>query len=128
MSRAGKKVEAAVTAMRECVGGDSVLADDRVLARLALAALSAADCEPGLIYDDPRPISGIYYHGADAGGYSVNFAGVTRIVAYPEHGLSDFTPFFAVYQGDHLQARVPASAVSVTYSPLPPMGTESGGR
>jgi hypothetical protein len=116
MSRAGKKVEAAVAAMRERVGSDSVLADDRVLVTLALAALSAADCEPGLIYDDLRQIRSIYYHGPDAGGYTVNFAGVTRIIAYREHGLSDFTPFFAVYQGDHLQARVPAHAVTVTYA------------
>ena len=69
-----------------------------------------------LIYDDPRPISGIYYHGEDAGGYSVDMSGVTRISAYREHGQSDFTPFFAVFQGDHLQARVPASAVTVTYA------------
>ncbi len=70
-----------------------------------------------LIYDDPRPIAGVYFHhGEDAGGYTVGFSNVTKIIAYREHGPGDFMPFFAVYQGDHLQARVPAHAVYVNYA------------
>lgn len=73
-----------------------------------------------LIYDDPRPILSIWYEGEGMGGYSIvpNLDKSTgKIVAYREHGVSDFTPYFAVY--DHsgsIKARVPAHMVTVIYA------------
>ena len=73
-----------------------------------------------LIYDDPREIMSIWYAGEDAGGYSTSprhDGSTSKIVAYREHGVSDFTPYFAVY--DHagaIKARVPAHLVTVIYA------------
>lgn len=72
--------------------------------------------EPCLTYDDPREISAIHEAGDDGAFWRVGYAQVTRIVAYKEHGLSDFVPWFAVYQGDHLATRVPGHTVSVSYA------------
>lgn len=72
-----------------------------------------------LIYDDPRPIESIWFPGEDAGGYCTvtKGYGVTKIVAYREHGVSDFVPYYAVYGEDgQIRARVPAHMVTVVYS------------
>lgn len=74
--------------------------------------------EVPLIYDDCREIKAIWFPGEDAGGYSVgskNYS-ATKIVAYKEHGQMDFVPFFAVYDGDHLECRIPAHMVMVVYA------------
>lgn len=70
---------------------------------------------PCLIYDDPREIEGVYYPGEDGGCYRKGNSGVTRIVAYREHGQGDFVPYFAIYRGDEIAHRVPASFVEVGY-------------
>lgn len=73
-----------------------------------------------IIYNDPRPIQAIWYPGEDGGGYSTDarYDGSTsKIVAYPEHGLSDFTPYYAVYDLEgQIKARVPAHMVTVIYA------------
>ncbi|HYE38190.1 hypothetical protein [Methylocaldum sp.] len=71
--------------------------------------------DPCLIYDDPRPVLGIYYDDEQGTSHSVGTCGCTAIVAYKEHGVGDYQPFFAVYYGDELRARVPAWKVSVGY-------------
>lgn len=72
---------------------------------------------PCLIYDDPRPIAAIWFdHGQ---GYRVSEASdyaCSRIVAYREHGQGDFVPWLAVYQGEHLESRVPAHMVTIVYA------------
>lgn len=76
-----------------------------------------------LIYDDPRTIASIWYDGEGAGGYSIDprhDKSTGKIIAYREHGQSDFTPYFAVY--DHqgsIKARVPAYMVTVIYQEVP---------
>lgn len=66
-----------------------------------------------MIGQDPRPIDRILF-GVAQGDLSiaVGHAGVTHIVAYEE---SDGTPFFAVFVAGHLNDRVPAKMVIVTY-------------
>lgn len=74
---------------------------------------------PCLIYDDPRPIQSIWFEDRGAGGIYVGqteFGPVTRIVAYREHGDGDFTPWLAVYVGDHLARRIPARMVAIVYA------------
>ncbi len=75
--------------------------------------------EVALIYDDPRSIRSIFYPGENAGGYSVDKrwdTSTSKIVAYREHGATDFVPFFAVYDHDGaIKARVPAYLVTVIY-------------
>lgn len=71
---------------------------------------------PCLIYDDPRLIDGIFYPGEDAGCYRAGQGLVTKIVAYREHGQGDFVPYYAVYHGEEIAARVPAHLVEVTYA------------
>lgn len=66
--------------------------------------------EPCLIYDDPRPIQSIV---GEIGFWSTSSG--LRIVAYKEHGQGDYVPYYAVYRGDEIVARVPASLVAVTY-------------
>ncbi len=72
-----------------------------------------------LIFDDPRPIKSIWYDGENAGGYSTDpqwDQTTDKIVAYREHGASDFTPYYAVYDhGGNIKARVPAHMVTVIY-------------
>ena len=72
------------------------------------------------IYDDPRPILSIWYAGENAGGYSVSpnwDKSTSKIVAYREHGVSDFTPYYAVYDhSGNIKARVPAHMVTVIYA------------
>lgn len=72
---------------------------------------------PPLIYDDLRPIREIWGEVAcycvDA---TVRDRDVTRIVAYKEHGLSDFVPWLAVYSGEEIIARVPAQMVAIRYA------------
>lgn len=73
-----------------------------------------------LIYDDPRPILSIWYPGENAGGYSTSSkwdASTGKIAAYREHGVSDFTPYYAVYDlAGNIKARVPAHLVTVIYA------------
>ena len=66
--------------------------------------------EPCLIYEDPRPIESI---SGQIGCWST--ASGLRIIAYKEHGQGDYVPYYAVYRGDEIVARVPASFVAVHY-------------
>lgn len=71
---------------------------------------------PCLIYDDPREIEAIWFPGEDAAGYKVGQLSTSRIVAYREHGPGDWIPYFAVYVGDDIKARIPGFMVSVHYA------------
>lgn len=75
-----------------------------------------------LIYDDPREIRSIWYPGENEEGWSITRPSISKIVAYREHGVLDFMPYFAVYDSDGaITARVPAYMVSVSYvTPLSP--------
>jgi hypothetical protein len=72
-----------------------------------------------LIYDDPRPISAIWFPGDDAPGYWTaskdSMFRCDKILAYKEHGPGDFMPFFAVYRDGEIHARIPAWQVTVQY-------------
>lgn len=78
---------------------------------------------PCLIYDDPREIASIWFPGEGAGGWQTArpdaHFGCSRIVAYREHGQGDYVPYYAVYRGEEIIARVPASFVAVHYAPAP---------
>ena len=67
--------------------------------------------DPCLIYDDPREIESI---AGQIGCWST--ADGSRIVAYREHGQGDYVPYYAVYRGDEIVSRVPASFVAVHYA------------
>lgn len=72
------------------------------------------------IFDDPREIEAIWHDGENAPGYWTKSKNAlymcTKIIAYREYGQGDFMPFFAVYRGDRLHARVPAWMVTVQYA------------
>jgi hypothetical protein len=69
---------------------------------------------PGLV-DRRFPIKSIVEHGVGESdscqGYYVGLSGVTEIIPYIERGEA----WLAVYQGDHICARVPAKAMIITY-------------
>lgn len=71
-----------------------------------------------LIQMDQRPILGIYYPGEDGGGWTTtpgySFS-CDKIVAYGENGQMAPVPFYAVYRGGEIIARVPAQMVEVQY-------------
>lgn len=71
------------------------------------------------ITDSSARIAGIYYITEGAGGFTAGsldcHMGCDKIVAYDEKGVGDFMPFYAVYRGDQIHARVPAWAVTVFY-------------
>lgn len=66
------------------------------------------------ILQDDREIAELWFPGAGA-GFRVGQEGVTRIVAYGEPGLHCELPYFAVWFGDHLNNRVPATTAVVVY-------------
>jgi len=61
--------------------------------------------------NDSRQISSIYTYGEDWTEWAAGRLGVTKIVAYEEDGNT----WFAVYEGDHIVARVNAAAVEIVY-------------
>lgn len=71
--------------------------------------------DPCLIYDDPREIEMVLIPGVEDACWRVGF-GCDRIVAYREHGQADWVPYFAVYTGDEIMTRIPASLVVVDYA------------
>lgn len=72
--------------------------------------VAAKVVRPCLLYDDPREISMIF---GEIGGWHRSEG--HRIVAYKEHGQCDWVPYFAVYLGDEIVARVPGHLVAVAY-------------
>lgn len=68
----------------------------------------------GMLQDE-REISAVWFLCEDGGGYSVGTVGTTKIAAYGEPGHMASIPFIAVYGGDELLVRIPATAVSVHY-------------
>jgi hypothetical protein len=80
----------------------------------------------GIIEDD-RPIHFLTYAARpDCPAWDclawVGRDGITKIVAYGEPGHMANRPWFAIYKGDHLFARVAAEHVVVWYAP-PAEGT-----
>jgi hypothetical protein len=77
---------------------------------MTAAPRKASEPETCLIYDDAREIESINGQiGCWTSGDGV------RIVAYKEHGQGDYVPYYAVYRGDEIVTRVPASFVAVHY-------------
>lgn len=76
--------------------------------------------EVPLIHMDPRPIAAIWHAGEDAGGWTTSQSVAAqfrcdKIVAYGENGQMATVPFYAVYRGEEIIARVPAQMVEVHY-------------
>ncbi len=67
------------------------------------------------ILEDDRPIKTIHFEGTNPGTTAVGVGCVTKIEAYPEPGLHCSLPWIAVYEGDEITVRVPATAVSIIY-------------
>ena len=61
---------------------------------------------------DDRPIRDIFN---DYAARFVGQDGITKIVAYDEHGEMDWVPWFAIFKGDEIYERIPAKAWGVTY-------------
>lgn len=75
-----------------------------------------SDIQP--IHMDPRPIDAIWHPGEGAGGWTTSPGyrfSCDKIVAYAENGQMSPVPFYAVYRGDEIVARVPAQMVEVHY-------------
>lgn len=71
-----------------------------------------------IIAEDPRPVSTIAFGPTERDfAYSVGVSGVTLIKPYLEPGEMSFIPWFAVYIGDEMIARVPSRMVMVIYQP-----------
>lgn len=67
---------------------------------------------------DPRTVATIAFSpGNDGFAYAVGTNGVSRIVAYWENGMMAPVPWFAVFIGDEIMARVPAQMVFISYQP-----------
>lgn len=72
------------------------------------------------MWNDERPIKEIVLAGDGGNWWSVGRGGVTRIVAYRENGQGAAVPWFAVYEGDWLAARVNAAHIkNVWYGEAP---------
>ncbi len=72
--------------------------------------------EPCQIYDDRRPIKSIWF---DQDRHILVGQGrpeVEAIVAYPEKGQADFTPWLAIYRGGQITDRIPAWKVRIRYA------------
>ncbi len=70
------------------------------------------------ILQDTRTISTIAFGPKeDDFAYSVGVSGITSIVAYAEPGEMAHVPWFKVYMGADIIARVPARMVMVVYQP-----------
>lgn len=69
------------------------------------------------ILKDEREIEAIWFVNDPNGGGHMIAAGwpTTKIVAYGEPGPHCELPWFAVYHGEHIHARVPALHVTVVY-------------
>jgi len=66
------------------------------------------------IYEDERPIQGIYFDEGRVGWSSG--AQITRIRPYTElEAMSSCVTWFTVFEGDQIVARVPSRMVQVHY-------------
>lgn len=64
---------------------------------------------------DPRPITGVWFEGENAGGWRVGER-CTKIEAYDENGEMASVPWIAVHNPDGtIIARIPARMVTVMY-------------
>ncbi len=68
------------------------------------------------IYEDDRAINGIHWNDSEGSCFIVGIFDCTKIVAYGERGLHYDTSFFAVYKGEEIISRVPATQVQVVYA------------
>jgi hypothetical protein len=66
------------------------------------------------LVDDKRTIKSIWFDGGQI-GFEVGYSDVTAIVAYEEPGVEAMMPYFKVFIGAHIEARVPAYKVMVVY-------------
>ena len=67
------------------------------------------------IQSDPRIIDSIWYDDQEWSHFKVGSNGVTRIEAYGEPSLYAEIPFYAVFKGLEISARVPGQQVTVLY-------------
>lgn len=68
------------------------------------------------LLEDKRPIGSVWFdETGEGGGWRVGSVGVTKIEAYAEPGEYGPKPYLAVYKGNAIHIRVPASMVYVVY-------------
>jgi myo-inositol-hexaphosphate 3-phosphohydrolase len=72
------------------------------------------------ILNDDREIQSVFYPGEEIEGFSVigpfsQGGTITKIVAYSETGENAYVPWIAVYKGDSIFVRIPASQVTIAY-------------
>ncbi len=67
---------------------------------------------PVMIFDDERTISCVFGSSAtEDWSFTVGLGKITQIVAYREPGQAAHVPWFAVYEGDDITARLNAAHV-----------------
>lgn len=72
--------------------------------------------EPIPMFEDPRPIERIWSaNDMDDFSYRVGYGSTTNIVAYQEPRNGAMIPWIAVYGGDEILLRIPASACVIEY-------------
>ncbi|MCV0413471.1 MAG: hypothetical protein K5831_01130 [Brevundimonas sp.] len=76
---------------------------------------------PGVRDVELRLRSGDEFTGSDVNAHGIwrHIWGEGDIIAYREHGQGDYVPYYAVYRGDAVLVRVPASLVVVQYADDP---------
>lgn len=65
-------------------------------------------------FDDPRPLINLVYPDGEH-RWTLGQGQVTKITAYPEPGLHSDMSFYAVWSGETIMARVPATLVTAVY-------------
>jgi hypothetical protein len=66
--------------------------------------------------EDYRPIMGVYFPEDCSNGYTVGREGVTRIDVAMENGQYEAVPWFEIYIGEKIVARLNAAFITqVTY-------------
>ena len=67
------------------------------------------------IHEDDREIEALHWNDPDGSCFHAGMFECTKIVAYGEPGIHCDLSFFAVYTGDEIISRVPATQVQVSY-------------
>lgn len=70
---------------------------------------------PVTIENDKREIDSVWWDNADDAHIKVGKGGITKIVAYGEPSMHCNIAWIAIYRGDIISHRFPASQVGIIY-------------
>ncbi len=70
------------------------------------------------IHEDKREIRGLYFSDCEGTIIEIGCGKCTKIESYAENGPHCLISFLAVFEGDTIVSRVPASQVQVVYKEI----------